>query len=72
MTQAANDLTEAEVFGPVGYISRCLAHIRAGYPIDELDGLFVLYVTPTQADVEHARVMADALLETPDVVFGAL
>ncbi|WP_329220273.1 hypothetical protein [Streptomyces microflavus] len=56
-----NDLTEAEAFGAVGYIARCLAHIRAGHPIAELDEPHVLYVAPTQADVDNARHMARRL-----------
>ncbi|MFJ5046400.1 hypothetical protein [Streptomyces sp. NPDC088719] len=62
--QPANDLTEAEAFGPVGYIARSLAHIRAGHPITELDAPHVLYVAPTQADVNNARHMAGRLKET--------
>ncbi|MGW4139379.1 hypothetical protein ACWELV_21690 [Streptomyces mirabilis] len=58
---ATNDLAEAEVFGPVGYIALCLAHLRAGYPISELDDGPVMYVAPTQADVDNARRMADIL-----------
>ncbi|WP_411097161.1 hypothetical protein [Streptomyces sp. 020-2-3H-GM] len=27
-----NDLTEAEAFGPIGYIARSLAHLRDGRP----------------------------------------
>jgi hypothetical protein len=56
-----NDLTEAEVFGPVGYLALCLAHIRAGHPIDELRTGLVVYVAPTQADVDNARHMAEHL-----------
>ncbi|MER6601824.1 hypothetical protein [Streptomyces parvus] len=60
----ANDLTEAEVFGPVGYIARSLAHLRAGHPIADLDEPHVLCVAPTQADVDNARHMAKHLKET--------
>ncbi|MFJ4623069.1 hypothetical protein [Streptomyces sp. NPDC088812] len=56
-----NDLTEAEVFGPVGYIAKSLAHLRAGHPIEELDTGLVLYVAPTQDDVDNARHMAEIL-----------
>jgi hypothetical protein len=55
---ATNDLTEAETFGPVGYIALCLAHIRAGHPIADLDIPHVMSAAPTQADVDHARHMA--------------
>jgi hypothetical protein len=58
---ATNDLTETEVSGPVGYVALCLAHIRAGRPIDELDTGLVMYVAPTQADVDHARHMTQVL-----------
>lgn len=60
---ATNDLTEVEAFGPVGYLALCLAHVRAGYPIAELDTPHVLHVTPTQADVDNARHMAQHLKE---------
>ncbi|ARI54573.1 hypothetical protein A6E92_22175 [Streptomyces sp. S8] len=61
----ANDLTEAEAFGPVGYIARSLAHLRAGHPIAELDEAHVLYAAPTQADVDNARHMAGRLSPQP-------
>ena len=57
----SNNLTDGEGFGPVGYIAMCLAHIRAGYPIDELHTGHVLYVAPSQADVDYARRMAEHL-----------
>ena len=60
---AVNNITEAEVFGPVGYLSICLAHIRAGHPIEDLDTGLVLYVTPTQTEVDQARRMAHVLAE---------
>ncbi|MEU3835571.1 hypothetical protein [Streptomyces microflavus] len=63
-SQPTNDLTEAEVFGPVGYIARSLAHLRAGHPITELDTPHVHYATPTQADVDNARHMNRHLKET--------
>ncbi|MET8134664.1 hypothetical protein ABZV24_22375 [Streptomyces sp. NPDC005251] len=59
---ATNDLTEAEDFGHVGYLAKSLAHLRAGYPIGELDVPLVLYVAPTQADVDNARHMARILV----------
>lgn len=60
---AVNNITEAEVFGPVGYIATCLAHVRAGHPIEDLDTGLVLYVTPTQTEVDQARHMAEILAE---------
>ncbi|MGW6584433.1 hypothetical protein [Streptomyces globisporus] len=63
-SQPANDFSEAEVFGPVGYIARSLAHLRAGHPIADLDEPHVLYVAPTQADVDNARHMDKHLKET--------
>lgn len=60
----SNDLSEAEALGPTGYIALCLAHIRAGHPIDELATGLVVYVTPTQADVDNARHMAQ-VMEAP-------
>ncbi|MEU2800230.1 hypothetical protein [Streptomyces sp. NPDC007117] len=62
-SQPPNDLTEAEVFGAVGYLARSLAHLRAGHPIADLDEPHVLYVAPTQADVNNARHMAKHLKE---------
>ncbi|MFJ5306116.1 hypothetical protein [Streptomyces sp. NPDC088350] len=56
-----NDLTDGEAAGPVGYIALCLTHTRASYPIDELDTGLVMYVAPTQADVDHARHMTQVL-----------
>lgn len=56
-----NDLTDDEVFQPVGYIAACLAHIRAGHPIDELDTGLVIHAAPTQTEVDHARHMAEIL-----------
>lgn len=61
MTTFLNDLTETEVFGPVGYIALGLAHLRAGYPITELDIPHVIYVAPTQDEVDAARHMAARL-----------
>lgn len=58
---AVNNLTETELRGTVGYVAACLAHIRAGHPIEELSTGHVLYVAPTQAEVDHARHMADRL-----------
>lgn len=58
-----NNLTEAEIFGPVGYVALCLAHIRAGHPIAELDAPHVLYVAPTQSEVDQARHMARQLAD---------
>ncbi|MFF4356902.1 hypothetical protein [Streptomyces sp. NPDC001604] len=58
---ATNDITEDEAFGPVGYLANALAHLRAGHPIAELDVPLVLYVAPTQADVDNARHMATHL-----------
>ncbi|MFF3891800.1 hypothetical protein ACFYY3_01070 [Streptomyces sp. NPDC001812] len=58
---ATNDLTEAEIGGPIGYIALCLAHIRAGHPITELDIPHVIYVAPTQTEVDQARYMAQQL-----------
>jgi hypothetical protein len=58
---STNDLTETEVFGPVGYIAACLAHIRAGHPIEELDTGLVVYLAPTQAEVDQARHMVEVL-----------
>lgn len=60
---AVNDLTEAELLSPVSYLALCLAHIRAGYPIAELDTPHVMYVAPTQADVDNARHMTNQLKE---------
>ncbi|MGW1808254.1 hypothetical protein [Streptomyces sp. NPDC002078] len=59
--QAANDLTDEEIAGPVGYLATCLAHIRGGYPIEELDVPLVLYVAPTQTEVDQARRMVARL-----------
>jgi hypothetical protein len=56
-----NDLTPPEIFSPVGYLALCLAHIRAGYPITELGTGLVMYVAPTQAEVDHARHVAHVL-----------
>ncbi|AEM87058.1 hypothetical protein [Streptomyces violaceusniger] len=61
---ATNDLTEAEATGPVGYIALCLAHVRTGHAITELDTGLVMYVPPTQADVDNARHMAEVLART--------
>lgn len=60
----ANDLTEVEADGPVGYLALCLAHIRAGHPITELGTGLVMYVAPTQAEVDYARQMAHRLGES--------
>ncbi|MFD8739397.1 hypothetical protein ACFV06_31425 [Streptomyces sp. NPDC059618] len=60
---STNDLTEAEVFSHVGYIAACLAHLRAGHPIDELDTGLVIHVAPTQADVDNARHMVESLAD---------
>lgn len=57
-----NDLTEAEVFGPVGYISVCLAHIRAGRSIEDVE-YGCIAVAPTQAEVDQARRMAEVIAE---------
>lgn len=57
---ATNDITEAEVFGPVGYLSVCLAHIRTGHPIEDVE-YGCIAATPTQAEVDQARLMAAAL-----------
>ncbi|EGE43198.1 hypothetical protein GTY83_19190 [Streptomyces sp. SID4928] len=66
--QPANDLTEAEVFGAVGYLARSLAHLGAGHSIADLDEPHVLYVAPTQADVDSARHMAGRLNPQPATV----
>ena len=58
MTAPLNDITETEVFGAVGYLALCLSHIRAGYPIAELDIPHVIHVAPTQTEVDAARHMA--------------
>ncbi|MFH9293839.1 hypothetical protein [Streptomyces sp. NPDC017520] len=67
-SQPTNDLTEAEVVGAVGYLARSLAHLRAGHPITELDAPHVMYVAPTQADVDNARHMTGRLNPQPATV----
>jgi hypothetical protein len=57
-----NDLTEAEVFGPVGYIATCLAHIRTGHEINLIE-YGCIAVAPTQAEVDHARHMVETLAD---------
>ncbi|MYX15434.1 hypothetical protein GTY67_18925 [Streptomyces sp. SID8374] len=64
-SQPTNDLTEAEAFSSVGYLARSLAHLRAGHPITDLDEPHVLYVAPTQVDVDNARHMNQHIKETP-------
>lgn len=60
---AINNLTENEVFGPVGYLAACLAHIRTDHPIEELDTGLVVYAAPTQVEVDQARHMAAMLAD---------
>jgi len=57
---ATNNLTEGEVFAPVGYLAVCLAHIRIGHPIDAIE-YGCLAVAPTQTEVDQARRMAEVL-----------
>ncbi|MFC8408547.1 hypothetical protein ACFUG9_34030 [Streptomyces griseoincarnatus] len=59
--RGTNDITETEVAGPVGYLAKCLAHLRAGHDIDGLETGLVCAVAPTQLEVNHARRMAEAL-----------
>ncbi|MFI0139626.1 hypothetical protein [Streptomyces luteogriseus] len=60
---AINDITAEEVGGSVGYLAKCLAHIRAGYDIDGLETGLVLVEAPTQLEVDHARHMARILAQ---------
>ncbi|MFE6194127.1 hypothetical protein [Streptomyces sp. NPDC057838] len=60
---AINDITAEEIAGPVGYLAKCLAHIRAGHDIDGLETGLVLAAAPTQAEVDHARHMARVLAQ---------
>lgn len=60
---AINNLTDAEIFGPVGYLAICLAHIRNGYDIDGVETGHVCAAPPTQAEVDHARRMAGHLID---------
>ena len=62
---AINDITAEEVAGPVGYLAKCLAHIRAGHDIDGLETGLVLAEAPTQLEVDHARHMAMILAQRP-------
>lgn len=59
---AINDITEAEVFGLVGYLSVCLAHIRVGHSIEDVE-YGCIAVAPTQAEVDQARRMAEVIAE---------
>lgn len=59
---ATNDITEAEVFGPVGYLSVCLAHIRGGRSIEDIE-YGCIAVAPTQTEVDQARRMAEVIAE---------
>ncbi|MFJ3024080.1 hypothetical protein ACIPH4_24510 [Streptomyces tendae] len=60
-----NDITEAEAAGSVGFLAKCLAHLRAGHDIDGLETGLVCTVAPTQLEVDHARRMADVLERWP-------
>lgn len=60
--RAINDLTDAEVFGHVGYIATCLAHIRTGHEINLIE-YGCITTAPTQAEVDQARHMS-AILDT--------
>ncbi|WP_405580711.1 hypothetical protein [Streptomyces sp. NBC_01092] len=55
-----NDLTEAEVFGPIGYLATCLAHIRTGHEINLIE-YGCIAVAPLQVEVDNARHMVDVL-----------
>lgn len=57
-----NNITETEVFGPVGYLSVCLAHIRAGHSIADVE-YGCIAVAPTQTEVDQARRMAEVIAE---------
>ena len=54
---ATNDLTEDEIFGPVGYVAVCLAHIRAGHDICGVETGLICAAAPTQTEADHARRM---------------
>lgn len=55
-----NDLTEAEVFGSIGYLATCLAHIRIGHEINLIE-YGCIATAPTQVEVDNARHMAHTL-----------
>lgn len=60
---AINDITAEEIAGPVGYLAKCLAHIRIGHDIVGVETGLVCAAPPTQAEVDNARRMARALAE---------
>ncbi|MFF2385181.1 hypothetical protein [Streptomyces sp. NPDC058108] len=59
---AINDITEAEVFGPVGYLATCLAHLRIGHEINLIE-YGCIATAPTQTEVDLARHMAETLAD---------
>lgn len=65
-----NNLTEAEVFGVVGYLATCLAHIRTGHEINLIE-YGCIAVAPTQAEVDQARHMTETLADDYDAGWGS-
>ncbi|MEU5112016.1 hypothetical protein AB0G64_10985 [Streptomyces longwoodensis] len=58
-----DDISPEEMAGPVGYLAKCLAHIRIGQDIDSLEVGLACAATPTQIEVKYARQIVDVLAQ---------